>query len=64
MMRTIPFVLLAGYIGTVSERIGIRNFDALFFGLMLVLTIPQIILLTKNKFKPEQIVQNVPVTVK
>lgn len=50
MLKTIPFVILSSYIGFEADRIGIRNFAAIFFGLMLVVTIPQIVLLYKSRF--------------
>lgn len=54
MLKIIPFVLLSGILGMQIEKIGVRNFDAIFFGLMFVVTIPQIALLTKKRFELNQ----------
>ena len=54
MLKIIPFVLLSGYIGIASEKIGIRNFDAIFFGILLFVTLPQIIGLLKSGFELEK----------
>lgn len=51
MMKIIPFVLLSGLVGLQVENLGVRKFDSIFFGLMLLVTIPQIIILTKKRFE-------------
>lgn len=51
MMKIIPFVLLSGLVGLQIENIGVRKFDSIFFGLLLIVTIPQILILTKKRFE-------------
>ena len=54
MLRILPFVLLAGYIGLTTDKIGVKYFDALFFGLLFLVTAPQIAILFKKRFGLEK----------
>lgn len=51
MLKIIPFVLLSGLLGAQIENLGARKFVSIFYGLMLLVTVPQIIILTKKRFE-------------
>jgi hypothetical protein len=51
MLKIIPFVLMAGWLGAQIEGMGVREFAAIFFVVMLVLTLPQVVVLIIGKFE-------------
>ena len=48
MLTILPFMVFSGTLAGVVEQVGLREFNALFFGLFFVLGIPQMVLLVKS----------------
>jgi MFS family permease len=50
MLKVIPYVLLGGVIGSQIEGVGVRTFSTVFFTILLITIVPQMILLMKKRF--------------